>query len=511
MRKKLFKGIVTVLTAVLTAGMLTACGGKNNAGQIDSGDRDHAQVDEEQKHEAKSESVEKSYDITKTFPFYNGHAWVKYPGDDNSERYGLIDEDGNLIYTGDSICEYYSKVIIPYFQDGVTYVNYDNDTNEREEVAEHELFENGMYNVLQSKEFVIINEKGKELYRSPEGESGTYSVHQYKDRFLIGEHVTNSTEDKYVYYVIDQKGKRIFGDSVFELVPSDKVNPNRLCGVFGNKYFAVYDASENYSFFYNIEDNSRILLGDDFSFMYEGDDFVASDEYVLIDSNPDKDNIYDMVLVGEDDLANQNTFDSAKAEKLRSDAKEDFGALMENLDKLSTRGIYFSDLSGGVMSSMSIDVSAAMNLDGQVLFNLPSFETPLVYESAKLDECHYNGDHAVLFLSAKFQKYVTVIDEEGNIGYDPIALDKFIGDYNGYIFTTEGIISPTGENLSYGDKLDGIDNNTRVYSFNGDRNKHNVFLSGGFFENEYLGEHLDGPKSYMSLDGSKVIDKIFVN
>ena len=535
MRNNRFKGIVSVVTAILIAGMLTACGGNNAAGPVNNGERDRERVDEEQNvqtgdletntddqaefdpmdpnfNDDGSESVDsddtdendqseedkqdqepepevKSFDIKDAFPFYNGYAWVKYINEDNHLTVGLIDEDANLIYTEDNICEY-DRVgaAWPYFQSGVTYVNIGNDLTSRVE-KEEECFDGGMYEVAQSKAFVIIDESGNELYRSPEGECEDYSVYQHNDRFLVGAHVTSMTEDKYVYYVIDKNGNRVFDDNSFELDFSSSDYRNKVCGVLGNKYFAVYSYPDDFSFIYNIEDGSIINLGDGFSFLHLGyDGIVASKDRMLIAGTTNGYD-YDWVVVDENDLVNQETFDNAKAERTQS-GSDAYSHIKSSFKRISTHGVYLEG---------SADNWCAKNVDGTTLFDMITFGEGVRYTTLQ----QYAGDHAVLNLcGVDEESYKTVIDEEGNIGYDPIKLDDVIGSYNGYIFTKEMIISPTGEQLSYGDKLDGIDKNTRVY-YNQDNTY--VLLSGGFFMNSYF----DGSRTYTSLDGRK-IDKIFV-
>lgn len=144
------------------------------------------------------------------------------------------------------------------------------------------------------------------------------------------------------------------------------------------------------------------------------------------------------------------------------------------------------------------------DLNGNTIFTFPSFPEGVKYK--RVDD--FSGGYAALYLIGVDQKgYVTIIDEDGNVQYDPVRCDAFskytdadkisCTSLNGYIFIYQRgnepiIINPDGHSLKIGDDLSGL-NGTKVYG--------NDFMYAG--NTDYPG--------YVSLNGKTRIDSIIAN
>lgn len=138
---------------------------------------------------------------------------------------------------------------------------------------------------------------------------------------------------------------------------------------------------------------------------------------------------------------------------------------------------------------------------GNILLSMPEFPDGVSYEAVS-DFC---GGYAVLYLTGvDGGQYVTIIDESGNLQYDPIPCENHWGGlddlayYGGYIFD-DGVIDPTGEHKNLGDDLSGLAGANYIKSW----------WSGGSIR--IGGDFIWTPNKFVSVDGSITIETATAN
>lgn len=150
-----------------------------------------------------------------------------------------------------------------------------------------------------------------------------------------------------------------------------------------------------------------------------------------------------------------------------------------------------------------------IDLDGNILFDLPSFPDGVRYKM--IDD--FSGGYAALYLvGVDGNGYVTLIDGTGNIQYDPVQCRAFkeytntnmieCESFNGYIFMYEDqelhIINPQGESVRIGDNFSSLSGSSWV-------------VDNGFslaIGEDYMYVNTSESAKYVSLDGKSTIESV---
>ena len=144
---------------------------------------------------------------------------------------------------------------------------------------------------------------------------------------------------------------------------------------------------------------------------------------------------------------------------------------LEEDDRVTDWSLHYTDQSGiyrVVMNAFGNEVKRRdfLDLDGNVLFEFPTFPQGVSYESV----FRFSGGYAPLVLFGADQNlYVTLIDTAGNLQYDPVNTGmnrntiyptNHLWSCSGYIFNTFPdelmIVDPTGAVKHLGDDLSGL-------------------------------------------------------
>lgn len=152
------------------------------------------------------------------------------------------------------------------------------------------------------------------------------------------------------------------------------------------------------------------------------------------------------------------------------------------------------------------------DIHGNKLLGFPTFPDGVYYR--RVDD--FSGGYCALYLIGVDEKpYVTVIDENGTVQYDPVRVRGFgkytssdqidAGSLNGYVFLFNNseneivIVGPDGQSLKLGDDFSSLDGFR--YCIN---DKFSLAIGDGFM---YV-DTLDGKPCYYSLDGKATITSI---
>lgn len=174
---------------------------------------------------------------------------------------------------------------------------------------------------------------------------------------------------------------------------------------------------------------------------------------------------------------------------------ESIGAAKDNYYYSSFKGMSMYHTTS---SDIPIDYLDAF---GNTIFSFPVFPEGVKYKKVG----SFSGGLAAIFVTGADKKpYVTVIDENGQIQYDPVRCpysydDNKISSYNGYVIFDEyqgspvTIIDPTGKTLKLGDAL-AIPADSKCYC-----TSPKFAIGGGYM---FFGN------AYYALDGSRSFDTI---
>lgn len=126
------------------------------------------------------------YDITNTYPFSEGRAWVEWKKPDDSTEMGLIDKDGNVYYR---TSDYFWTLDSRYFaiQGGVSWI---------------------YASASEPHKILFVDSDGNVTGELEGNGSETFDVlFRHNDRFLIQKH--NVSDDSDEYYIADKTGAQV--------------------------------------------------------------------------------------------------------------------------------------------------------------------------------------------------------------------------------------------------------------------------------------------------------------
>ena len=217
------------------------------------------------------------------------------------------------------------------------------------------------------------------------------------------------------------------------------------------------------------------------------------------------------------------------------------GLWYENVDEgyRVLNNLYYMDISDWNGTSILRKISSDsrdqiyyeyVDLNGNIIIRYPEFDEAVSYDGAS----GFTGGYAALYLiGADEKKYVTIIDEKGEIQYTPLQVEYYnywvdnenhICSCNGYIFAYSNdnvtVVNPEGEIIRLGDKLDGLENTNyyaNFYDFSLGisegviyvRQKNKVqqyYVDGGMVEDAVAQYNRSGEMVFTDSDGSIVVD-----
>lgn len=146
-----------------------------------------------------------------------------------------------------------------------------------------------------------------------------------------------------------------------------------------------------------------------------------------------------------------------------------------------------------------------IDMEGNIILKYPAFPDGVTYNGVS---GFSNGYSAVYLTGIDQKEYDSVIDENGNLLYEPIAFSGY-GSCNGYIFgfseekSAFGALSPTGEFLKIQYGLPGFDVNTHYCM---DKNGYLLAIQDGYI---FYHSNDTSVTAYYALDGNKTIDRVY--
>lgn len=201
------------------------------------------------------EQIDSTSTVTYTCPitgvgtwsvFSDGAAWVRYTDSNYNDCFGLINENGNILYS----TQYETSQVTPV-TDGLTVVYY-----------------------TQNCGFTILNNKGEELYNCP-SDDGYEFIAYGEGQFLIGKRIHTFDTEDFMIGTIDSNGNPIY-------------EVNQSAGKYSNKGTAGY-IGEGFIAFGGLYDLTRgIFLDGCFDnriVNFDKDDYFFNGYYVMDDGN----------------------------------------------------------------------------------------------------------------------------------------------------------------------------------------------------------------------------------
>lgn len=477
MKKKLLIATLLLLFSVLLSG----CGnsGDSSPAVVDNmdtweDDSEYEEMDvnyEEDIHEEPEDVVVKTYPFTELAPFSEDRAWVKYDKDGIIYT-GIIDTDGNVLYETENDFYYKSQ-----FQDGTAFYRKDKEV---------------------TSPCGIIDLDGNVLFDSQiTSESGYLILGYGEGHFFVAQHIENFDVNEWRYGTIDKNGNILNEMKVLSSVEDDDLNnldaPNTEGEIeyIGENYIMFNGVNSQYVF-YNLSTAEIVYPRINFqpiTKFYEGYALCKASAYG-----------YGYRIMHVDEWLDSLKYD------------------MDLMDE----NPYYHDVVGAVSSS--IDYSFEWN-DGVGILGTPYFPEDDVYGDYGYYDKDWNlvlslekysdkdieggpfiGEYAAITLrGADGCDYVSVIDQLGDLAYDPIKVDGagLSNSANGYLQATidgeKKIIAPNGTIYTLGvDDLSILEGLTF-----GD-------ISNGFIIVSLKESYADTTLYYVSLDATTVIDSVKV-
>lgn len=382
--------------------------------------------------------------------FYGDVAWTGLKAQETDEKaVGLINRRGEVIYINEN-----GESPTPFIND--------------------------LSAVYTDTGFVIVNTAGQEVYICTD-ERMTLLGQADDGTFIIEKHETGFDVNTRTYCVLNSSLE--LEDTGIERIRNKNIITGTLMGTDINKIICIADGTylidtEDYSEILNLNKQSSYIE----TFMGLGD--VGDDgKYVYMYMS----GTYSLVPVSI--LSQATSLDELVEMCSNSDS-----CVPVNFDIIHY-GV-FKSWHGGTF----YDDGTYYDVYGNVLMSMPEFPKGVSYQSVT----NFSGGYAALILTgADGGDYVTVVDENGNIQYDPIAYPGRFATYKGYIFSLDDdnveIIDPTGEHKNLGDDLSdlaGGEYYTSIWA--------GEFICIG-------GDFIYTPSKFVSVDGSITIETATAN
>ena len=417
--------------------------------------------------------------------FHDGIAWATMAKKDAKGLYiGLINEAGEILYLMDQSHPLLANpsiegIIATPFINGLSCVY---------------TYESGDSRYTLPG-FIIVDQNGKEVYTC--FDDNMYMCGQAEDgNFIILKHESGFSADEWIFYVLDLsltlKETKIstteFGYGFAQSMGLKTITD----GVYlmGNHILCL----ETESFYKPLTKNANhtyVGHGDRYAcFLYDFNYYLVP--FSLLKTAASGEELYDLMTSS----AECRAFDS--------------------IDEYTLINYGFETRRHGI--AYSPERCRYLDLDTGDVMQYPAFSENNYYFG--IDS--FRGGYAALYLIGADEKgYVTIIDEAGNVMYDPVFCHGFNtytgGDslyatsYNGFIFcawSKDGwhmqIIDRSGKEKKIGDDLSELAGSFTYsdFSFNISIGERYIWISGAPF---------DFRDEYVSLDGKTVLDTVVAN
>ena len=391
------------------------------------------------------------YDISRTFPFSEGRAWVEYKRPDLKKFLALIDEEGNVLYKTD---EYSWPIENRRFtcQDGVSYI-------------------------IASKQapykYLFIDKDGNEIGSLEDTDEETYEVSwQCGDRFLVKKHTISDDVDS--YYVINSHGEQacdlvVSGNDLKEMVLSTD-NGSLIQLTYRDSGRGYFDLRTGTGSYYT------------FDYAAYGFSFISTEKGVLVEFETGsgeemlkgifseellerKDNYTSMFDFYANEITEENCIFTAPAGTHYIRVTYSGMIYTLNYDSYSINIYDINDknrLKHTIESDIVIYDMVVSEDSDDLAVGFNTRKRPMEeFESEDIYYKKYTGEY-----------WVTVINKDGEMLYEPFEMGTYYPNVDmlhfskDYIITTEYIVTPSGEmiNMSNSD-ISKVDEDVAFYDY----------------------------------------------
>ena len=415
--------------------------------------------------------------------FYDGVAWVtmKKAGT-NEEHVGLINESGEIIYfvNQDQFAITNTKIagfITTPFINGLSAIYAYQSGNAADSLPG----------------FILLNSKGEEVYTC--SDENVYMIGQAPNgNYILLYHDSGFDHDDWKIQILDSSLRLVDTNIIGNSSIRSQVHPVVFItdGVYilDNQYFlntwlnAFFDV-KNYVAAYN----------------------GTSDKYTCFGTNSQTYIIPNEMLVG------CSSADVIRSMATNSDESQMLVGSYDGIFSIQS----FKPWKSGSFYHEARNTREYIDVNGNVIMSYPTFLENVEYFS--IDD-FAGGYSAIYLIGADGDGYITVVNEAGDLQYEPIHCDGFnqytfkdqlnAMSYNGYIFcqlysktdntASMMIVDPQGHQKQIGDDLTGLAGSfyCSCSSFAMNIGKSYIWISGSAF----------GQNAYVSLDGTRTISTV---
>lgn len=411
----------------------------------------------------------------------NGIAWIPLKEPDTSKEYNaLVKTNGEVLYLSDPTdfhCSKAGEVTTTPFVNGFSVVY-----------------------VYGKPGFKVINECGDEVYEDGEMLVGRHTT---DGNLLLLKHESGFDHDYWEIYVLDTDFnlRNTHIQNADELYKDD-IEIDTIC----ENIYSVHEASSLDYYILNLKNN----FWD--QFVYEGAGREGDHSYKYVGHNDE----YMFSYVGYGDNTQHPFVPVCRYCKIPIQVLADAtapGQIPEEsfaiVQDVSGECLEYTDWKGGSFYSWVIDWDGDgikdkiyTDFNGDLIMKYPTFAAGVEIKGIDF----FSGGYSAMYLTGVDGKdYLTIVNENGEIQYDPKQKDYDIGPVYqfgssccGYIFTGDNIIAPDGTDKTLGDNLPGLSDVTCVLS------KIHTVIGGGYILNWR-------DLTYYATDGSGVIDLFTAN
>ncbi len=418
-------------------------------------------------------------------PYSNGCAWVKYMVD-GVEHTGLIDAEGKVLFDLD-------KRGYVFNEGGSVYARNDDGC-------------------------VILDADGNETVRFTNTDENTFAViGAYNGKYLMGEKIETFSDNKSIMYIIDQNGNKITEDIEVTDLPNGLEMKMFRKGIYYGTFFLGHEVNGGTEGCPKVLLVFNLLNSTCFSVELDediyGDDFKSYFDwgnYVLEDTDG-----YAVFYQGHEELISPEDYtDKEKFENFLLGHKEYIDEFLneynsENYDPWKY-SFYAFPVREGLQPKWGTEIYSGGHDNEYAVFDREGkivFEGQFPEGTTVIHIYPYSGGIAIIALRGyDGNDYVTAIDTKGNLLYEPKKTSEdlyyaYWDQSKGYFIIEEGILTPSGDVLSWDDDLTMIPADVRLIK---GRNG-NTMLDAGIFEGYVVSP---GSNEIRSIDGNTSFDKV---
>ncbi len=403
-------------------------------------------------------------------------AWATFQGTNNTRKIGLIDKNGKLLYVLDHECfKDTAAVITTPFVNGLSCAFMSRGA--------------GM-STVSSPNFVIVNSEGEEVYACVDNSAYMCGITD-DGNFIVLIHESGFSVDEWKFYVLGSDF--ILRETGIKCLDGGTFRQTEVFCQFEKITEGVY---------YNSAHTSILNLNNGSWFSISGMEYCGKvGEYAVIST------MRYMPLSLLTTAASKAEF----SELLHSES-----CISSSLYSTSVTADDYtaSTLFGGCFyhttsSGLPIDY---VDMSGNVLLTFPVFPDGVRYRCAQ----DFSGGYAALLLmGVDEQGYVTIIDENGTVQYNPVLFDvargfvsieDTVSSCNGYVFAHVSndylIIDPNGNSVKLGADLSGLTSARKI---------HSSFYLSFSIDGDFIYWRTPGTTQIVSVDGKTTINKVVAN